>query len=259
MPQPLGVVGRQVKLAETPVTLKHDWNWMPYTPTVTMTIGEALAGANPQVGDQVKSQTAFAYYGPYGWEGNLLALESGKGYLYQNTDTVTKTFVYPALSSASVRRLSSVAPASSGDSQPSAFSPVDPNTYPDNMTMVILLTNDGTPIADAEVAAFVDGECRGAAVATTDGELPLYYLLIAGEGSGQPMQLRAYIGGLASEPDIRDGSTMTLSADLTFSSDGNIGTPWEPFVIDISEVLGIISMFNVQWTMPTGTTCKAST
>ena len=256
MPQPLNVVGRQVKLADTPVTLEHDWNWMPYTPTVTMTIGEALAGANPQVGDQVKSQTAFAYYGPYGWEGNLLALESGKGYLYQSKDTLTKTFVYPTVATSSARRNAAAAattpavraagftPAGSATTPAvraagfapagslSAFSPVNPNAYPDNMTMVILLTNNGTSIADAEVAAFVDGECRGAAVATTNGELPLYYLLIAGEGSGQPMELRAYIGG----------STMNVSTDLTYSSDGNIGTPWEPFVIDISGTVGITAV-----------------
>ena len=224
MPQPLNVVGQQVKLAETPVTLEYDWNWMPYTPTVTMTIGEALAGANPQMGDQVKSQTAFAYYGPYGWEGNLLSLESGKGYLYQSKDRVTKSFVYPTVAASQARRL--VAATSTA---PSVFSPVNPNAYPDNMTMVVLLTNGSTPVADAEIGAFVNGECRGAAVATTNGELPLYYLLIAGEGSGQPMELRVYIGG----------STVTLSTDLTYSSDGNIGTPWEPYVIDISEALGI--------------------
>ncbi len=214
MPQPLNVVGQQVKLAETPVTLEHDWNWMPYTPTVTMTIGEALAGANPQMGDQVKSQTAFAYYGPYGWEGNLLSLESGKGYLYQSKDTVTKSFVYPTVAASQARRLVAAA-----NTAPSVFSPVDPNAYPDNMTMVVLL-------------AFVNGECRGAAVATTNGELPLYYLLIAGEGSGQPMELRVYL----------DGSTLKVRNDLTYISDGNIGTPWEPFVVDIKNTVGISSV-----------------
>ena len=224
LPQPLIINGEQVKLADMPVKISKDWNWIAFTPLSTMPIGQALAGANPQFGDQVKSQTGFAYYGPYGWEGNLLSLESGKGYLYQSKDRVTKSFVYPTVAASQARRL--VAATSTA---PSVFSPVNPNAYPDNMTMVVLLTNGGTPVADAEIGAFVNGECRGAAVATTNGELPLYYLLIAGEGSGQPIELRAYIGG----------STVTLSTDLTYSSDGNIGTPWEPYVIDISEVLGI--------------------
>ena len=100
LPPYIVIQGRQIKLDEAPVTLKKGWNWIPFTPTGTMTIGKALAGANPQFGDQVKSQTAFAYYGPYGWEGDLDALESGKGYLYMSTDTQTKTFVYPSVSKA---------------------------------------------------------------------------------------------------------------------------------------------------------------
>ncbi len=96
LPPYIIIQGRQIKLDETPDTLKKGWNWLPFTPATTMSIGEALAGANPKVGDQVKSQTAFAYYSRYGWEGDLDALESGKGYLYMSTDTLTKTFVYPS-------------------------------------------------------------------------------------------------------------------------------------------------------------------
>jgi len=236
LPPYIVIKGQQIKLDETPDTLKKGWNWLPFTPATTMSIGEALAGANPKVGDQVKSQTAFAYYSRYGWEGDLDALESGKGYLYMSTDTLTKTFVYP---SGSLSSQAAHSPKANGRraNQTSVFTPVPPTDYPDNMTMVVMFTNGGMPVADAEVAAFVDGECRGAAVATMDDEheQPLYYLLIAGEGSGQPMQLQVYI----------DGSIITLSADLIYSSDGNIGTPWEPYVIDISDALGISSVEDV--------------
>ena len=228
LPPYIVIQGRQIKLDETPDTLKKGWNWLPYTPATTMSIGEALASANPKKGDQVKSQTAFAYYSNYGWEGDLDALESGKGYLYMSTDTLTKTFVYPSASPGNQAAQSPKA-HSRRVSQTSVFTPVSPTDYPDNMTMVVLLTNGGMPVANAEVAAFINGECRGAAVATTDEEQPLYYLLIAGEGSGQPMLLQVCI----------DGSIITLSANLVYISDGNIGTPWEPYVIDISDALGI--------------------
>ena len=238
LPQPLIVNGEQVKLAETPVKLSKDWSWIAYTPLTTMPIDQALAAANPQFGDQVKSQTGFAYYGPYGWEGNLEALESGKGYLYHSTDTVEKQFVYPTVSASSARRNTppSTAVANSTlytlHSTLSTFAPVSPTDYPDNMAIVILLTDNGEPIADAEVAAFVDGECRGAAFADeVEEELltPLYYLLVAGEGSGQPMEIRANI----------NGNIMTVCNTLTYTSDGSIGTPWEPFVIDINDPSGI--------------------
>jgi hypothetical protein len=234
LPPYIIIQGRQIKLEETPDTLKKGWNWLPYTPTVTMFIGEALAGANPRIGDQVKSQTAFAYYGPYGWEGDLDALESGKGYLYMSTDPETKTFVYPSGNFSSQAAHSPKANSRRAN-RTSVFTPVPPTDYPDNMTMVVQLTNGGIPVADAEVAAFVDEECRGAAVATIDEEQPLYYLLIAGEGSGQPMQLQVYL----------DGNIITLPTDLIYFSDGNIGTPWEPYVIDISDALGISSVEDV--------------
>ena len=104
LPQPLIINGEQVKLADMPVKISKDWNWIAFTPLSTMPIGQALAGANPQFGDQVKSQTGFAYYGPYGWEGNLEALESGRGYLYFSTDDKEKSFVYPTISSSTRSR-----------------------------------------------------------------------------------------------------------------------------------------------------------
>ena len=136
-------------------------------------------------------------------QSNILSLESGKGYLYQSTDTQTKSFVYPIVVVSPVRRLTVAT-----NSTPSVLSPVDPNVYPDNMTMVVLLTSNGTPVADAEVVAFVNGECRGAAVATTNGEMPLLLPAHCRRGQRITHELRAYIGG----------SIVTLSTDLTYTA-----------------------------------------
>ncbi len=76
------------------------------------------------------------------------------------------------------------------------------------MTMVVLLTSNGTPVADAEVVAFVNGECRGAAVATTNGEMPLLLPAHCRRGQRITHELRAYIGG----------SIVTLSTDLTYTA-----------------------------------------
>jgi hypothetical protein len=227
LPKPLIINGEQVKLAETPVTIGKDWNWIAFTPMTTIPIDQALAAANPQFGDQLKSQTGFAYYGPYGWEGNLEALESGKGYLYFSTDSTVKSFVYPSVSASSARRNAAEVNSSliTSHSSLSSFSPVEPTDYPDNMAIVIMLTDDGQAVTDAEVAAFIDGECRGAAFADED----LYYLLVAGEGSGQPIEIRANVNGIIK----------TVCTTLTYVSDGSVGTPWEPFVIDINDPSGI--------------------
>ena len=250
LPAQLPVSGEQVKLYETPVVLHDGWNWIAYLPTTTMTLDQALAGANPQIGDQVKSQKGFAYYGPYGWEGNLKALENGKGYLYHSLEKKIKEFVYPTLTTGSGREVkgekaqdsqwSGSLPLTGGVGEwPLYFSPVDPTTYPDNMSMVIMLTNGGEAVLNAEIAAYVGDECRGAATVTDD----LYYLLIAGEGSGQPMELRVSVGGAAA---------VTVCDTLTYSSDGNIGTPWEPLVIDLAAANGIKTIDGSEWSMSNG-------
>ena len=116
---------------------------------------------------------------------------------------------------------------------------MSPFDYPDNMSMVILLTAEGQPVTDAEVAAFVNGECRGAAFADYDDESglkPLYYLLIAGEDSGQPMEIRVALG------NANERYEKVVCDTLIYTSDGNIGTPWEPFVIDIGDQSGIATV-----------------
>ena len=100
------------------------------------------------------------------------------------------------------------------------FTPVDKNLYPSNMTMVIqLLGDDGTPVDTCEVAAFVGTECRGTTRATNG----LYYLIIAGEGAGQPMTLCTCL----------DGKTFTIDDTQQFVSDDILGTSWDPYVIDL--------------------------
>ncbi|MCR4602018.1 MAG: LamG domain-containing protein [Prevotella sp.] len=234
LPSLLSVMGLPVKLADTKVTLKKNWNWISYLPTTSMTLDVAFAGANPQQGDQIKSQQGFAIYGPYGWDGNLQVLESGKGYLYYSVDENTKEFVYPSMPAiASARVLS----RQEAGTQPSTFSPVEPESYPDNMSMVVKLVRNREIVSDAEIAAFIDNECRGAATAfvATDPESTsygLYYLLIAGEGRGKPMQLRVAVGG----------SIIDISNDIPFNSDAIIGTPWEPLVIDLDNTQGIADL-----------------
>ena len=216
----LALSGHQPALSDMPVTLRQGWNWIAYTPLNTMTIEEALAGADPQSGDIVKSQTGVSIYGPYGWEGNLQSLEGGHGYMYYSVDKSEKQFVYPTISTMSVKRM---APRRAAAGGLHVFSPVDANLYPNNMTMVIKLTDGEAVVDTAEVAAFVGDECRGATRAEANG---LYYLVIAGEGSGHPMTLRTCI----------DGEIITIDNTQQFVSDDNVGTSWEPYVIDLQNL-----------------------
>ena len=193
-----------------------------------MTVDEALAAAHPQAGDIVKSQTAMAIYGPYGWEGSLKALEGGRGYLYFSSDGSEKSFLYPTAPAASAK--ARMAARRAPEDELHIFHPVDLGFYPGNMTMVVRLVDGTAPVDTAEVGAFMGDECRGAARASSRG---LYYLVISGEGAGQPLTLRSCI----------DGQIIDIDNSLMYVSDDNIGTSWEPYVIDLSNLMtGIITV-----------------
>ena len=229
LPEQVPVTGEQLKLKETPVTLTPGWNWIGYTPLTTMTVGEALAAADPQVGDCVKSQHGIAFYSQNGWEGSLKALESGHGYMYNSTADKEKPFVYPdatGTNRAAARRTLLNAESQSESQKTKLFAPTVGN-YPDNMSMVITLKDGEQSVDTCEVAAYIGGECRGA----TRANGGLYYLIIAGEGSGQPLELRTCI----------NGEMVVIDNTQTYISDVNIGTPWQPYVIDLSKVLTGIS------------------
>ena len=229
LPEQVSVTGEQLKLKETPVTLTPGWNWIGYTPLTTMTVDMALAAANPQVGDCVKSQHGIAFYSQNGWEGSLKALESGHGYMYNSTADKEKPFVYPdatGTNRAAARRTLLNAESQSESQKTRLFAPAVGN-YPDNMSMVISLKDGEQSVDTCEVAAYIGGECRGA----TRANGGLYYLIIAGEGSGQPLELRTCI----------NGEMVVIDNTQTYISDVNIGTPWQPYVIDLSKVLTGIS------------------
>ncbi len=230
LPEQVPVTGEQLKVQETPVTLTPGWNWIGYTPLTTMTVDMALAAANPQVGDCVKSQHGIAFYSQNGWEGSLKVMESGHGYMYNSTADKEKLFVYPNQNTQSNRSSRSSQSNQRASDEVRVFAPLAMTSYPDNMSMVIALKDGEQSVDTCEVAAYIDGECRGA----TRANGGLYYLIIAGEGSGQPLELRTSI----------NGETMVIDNTQTFTSDVNIGTPWQPYVIDLNEVRTGITVVN---------------
>ena len=239
----LSVSGKRLPSDSMGVMIEQGWNWLPYTPLSTMVVDEALAGVQPKEGDIIKSQTGVSVYDIYGWEGTLTALEPGHGYLYYSTDSTSKSFTYPDLTaSVSHMQRKLMAKSLSGKAglttqwSNSASGQVL-RAYPSNMTMTIRLMDGEAVVDTCEIAAYIGGECRGAVRAHTDS---LYYLVIAGDGAGQPMELRTVI----------DGEERVIDKTLTFVSDNHIGTPWEPYVIQLNAAQGVedVQGNNVQCT-----------
>ena len=217
----LSVSGKRLPSDSMGVMIEHGWNWLPYTPLSTMVVDEALAGVQPKEGDIIKSQTGVSVYDIYGWEGTLTALEPGHGYLYYSTDSTAKSFSYPDLTASVSHMQRKLMYKGTMYNVQRAHT-----AYPSNMTMTIRLMDGEAVVDTCEIAAYIGGECRGAVRAHTDS---LYYLVIAGDGAGQPMELRTVI----------NGEERVIDKTLTFVSDNHIGTPWEPYVIQLNVVDGI--------------------
>ena len=226
--QPVNFVvkGSYKSPTEVPVTLNGGWNWIGYTPIATMPINEALGGVGALEGDYIKSKSEFAIYGPYGWEGNLKALEPGKGYMLYAQMEGKRTFTYPE--PAQGANAATFAPRRADTNY--HFSPVDVSRYPDNMSIVVKLVCDGQLVDTLEVAAFINSECRATAKAT-DG---LYYIMVQGEEDGETIELRT----------LYNKEEATIDQSLVFESDSNIGLPWSPYIIDVSSLTGIIDVLD---------------
>ena len=221
----LSVSGKRLPSDSMGVMIEQGWNWLPYTPLSTMVVDEALAGVQPKWGDIIKSQTGVSVYDIYGWEGTLTALEPGHGYLYYSTDSTAKSFSYPDLTASVSRMQRKLMASTKGQSTKYNVQRVH-TAYPSNMTMTIRLMDGEAVVDTCEIAAYIGGECRGAVRAHTDS---LYYLVIAGDGAGQPMELRTVI----------NGEERVIDKTLTFVSDNHIGTPWEPYVIQLNAAQGV--------------------
>ena len=110
--------------------------------------------------------------------------------------------------------LCTFAQGAGADNTTSVFQPVDPSNYPDNMSMVIRLTDGGIDVDGAEVAAFIDGECRGS-IKVVGGHYFLTVLGISANDTHKPIVLKAWYDD--KEYDIAD-------TGYYFASDASYGS-----------------------------------
>ena len=85
-PQPTGVL----------IELTPGWNWISYLLETETPTKEALVNLTPCDGDIIKNQNKFSTFraSTGHWEGSLISLTPGKGYMYLRNGEAT-TFIYP--------------------------------------------------------------------------------------------------------------------------------------------------------------------
>lgn len=217
----LVVSGVPVVAAEKELTVRPNWNWLGVNAAYTMPLKDAFAGISPEKNDVVKCQSGFAIYNGSEWVGSLEAIVPGNGVMYRSKAAGDKVFCYPALSAVKrmPRKIARRAPGS-------AFTPVDNNAYPGNMTFVAMVRQGTEPVIDCEVGVFAGEECRGVARPDSSG---LLFLMAAGEGHGTPLTFKV------STP----GGIQELNTGMVYSDDAAWGTLNEPYILQLGSATGI--------------------
>lgn len=212
------LIGSIIDPQDYPVAIKHGWNWIGVNSSYVLNSDDAFADLAPEEGDMVKGLEGFNTYVNNRWRGSLESITPGQGYLYFSQAAAGKTFRYPSQSSYSNKR----ARSQSSDQSGSTFAMVTPGKYPNSMTMVAEVRNDGGIVSDGEVAVFVDGECRF--VSSKADEESLRYLNIPGQGGGK---VEVYVA--------LDGQIYTTDVSETYADNKMVGTVTMPLIIRLGQ------------------------
>ena len=214
---------KTVTSAQTTQTqaMSNGWNW--WSSYVELNGAEGLTQLENSLGSaglMIKSRSdgyveSYQYNGTTGWFGSLNTLEPGRGYMYQSQSSGTKTLLFQ--SGRGEATMPNVTPENNVNQ------PVD-QRFADNMTVTAVVEIEGEESRSEshELAAFVNGECRGSVrlIYVEPIDRYLAFLTVFGE-SGDALEFR-----------LTDGTETQVSADiLAFTSDGVVGTLALPKVL----------------------------
>jgi hypothetical protein len=226
----VSITGSVINPALHPITLSHGWNWIGYPCNYTMDITTAFSDFTASNGDQVKSGNMYANYIEYGgsgiWYGSLDSIRPGMGMMYNSTNGSTFSFAYPQMQ----RGTETIGSPQENNNhwQPNM------HAYPDNMTITAVVELDGIELnADQyELAAFANGECRGAVRLVYMEPVDRYMAFLTVTGD----EATALSFGLY---DATSGEECYQSDIIGYSTDANLGDLINPFVIHFRGVTSV--------------------
>lgn len=203
-------------VANNPITLNAGYTWLGYLPREDLSITAALANFSGLVaGDRIISQNRFAIYNGTIWQGSLVTMSPGKGYIVQMANGGTLTYPdYVYAKSAVVTSENEVSPA--------GFD------VPTNMknTMTLIGQLDEASFSDKDVVyAFINGECRGMAAPSADGNI---YMNIGDNGDeAQEVSFKVWVDD--------KGELANVDQKVTFEPLKAVGDLNNPFTFKMSE------------------------
>ncbi len=196
------LVGNLASVNSHPITINEGWNWIGYPLSYEMNTADALSSLTAETDDVIKNRLGFsAYYEGYGWYGDVETMEPGQGYMYKQNASTPQTLTYPTNG-----RDINMTHVPNGTKHYGT----DAYAYSGNMSVVAVAEMGGEELRseDYELAAFVNGQCRGSVrlLDVTHLNRSLALLTIQGE-AGEKVSYRLYdhSTGLAYESLPTDG------------------------------------------------------
>lgn len=210
---------------ETPVRIGRGWNWLGYIPLQSFDLSEAFSGLSPQENDIVKGFDSFSVYAEGKWTGTLEQLLPGNGYMYYSAKDAE--FTYPMVNVFTQEHApDSKSYAAAENALPWNVNKAD---YPDNMTVIAMMGDEGIRAEDYVVGAFVGDECRGAGHWVEDR----LFVTVHGSSADGVVSFRAI--------DKVSGYEYEILETAGFS-DTHVGTYGRPFALHRGDVIGIADM-----------------
>ena len=227
----LKVSGSAVKPEETPIDIVSGWNWIGFTPQVNIQVNDALGLFNPNHGDLIKSQYAFAMYDQLmGWVGTLEYLRPHEGYKYkylpQGSAPLTQQLFYPLEGTIlGARQQESLPKTIPGYQQ-----------YEHNMAIIAQLENHES---SGTIEVYQNTEIRGMGepVQLSDGR-QLYFLTCYGNQPNDSVSFRL---------QTESGNKLKINESVLFKPGNPAGTVDEPLQLTLAGELQLPENENVSY------------
>lgn len=195
------------------ITLNKGWNWISFPMNTSTLVKDALSKLSANNDDVIEGKSGYAtYYEGHGWIGTLETLEPGQGYMYYSNNETSVTFTYsPSLSKSEAK--------ANITTEGNYWIP-NAAQFANNMIMTAVLDVENI---NYEVAAFVNGECRGSARPIYVEALDAYMLFLTIHGEEvEEMTFKYY--------DIDTDTEYTLSDRINYSNGAILGSLKEPYM-----------------------------
>jgi hypothetical protein len=218
----LTLTGQAASAASNQIALPAGYTWMGYIPQNSIATVSALGNLSPlpAANDRIISQNEFSAWSSTGWMGSLITMNPGKGYKIKLSNQ--SVLVYPSGSSNAGEAVKN-----QDNGLPSDWKATGNQLY--NMSVIAALRPGLREYNFTDIAAFVNGECRGVARVNDKG---LFFLTISSNlEKGETVTLKAF--------DRKLNTAAAVGESIDFINMFELGRIDLPYYLTCDKILSV--------------------